>query len=278
LKKIAYIFFPAFIFFVFCGCSNNKGETVLAKAAGKKLTYSELSNRFDTTSVKSRERLNDAINHWINLSVLYEEAKDDITSSDEYKTMLEHAKQDIAVNLLLKQEIYDKEIHINEAEITNYYNRHTAEYFLSSEIVNISYAIFISETVAMNFLQTISEKNRWIKEIESFIKSHAQELVTAYEDSVFFFFFELYPPDVWKAATALQVSEISKPVRTFDGYIVVKLNSYQKAGEIGSKIFAREDVIERLTVEKRKELYMEYLNLLRTKYGTENYFEISKNE
>ena len=278
MKKVVYIFLTVFILTAFFGCFENKGETVLAKAAGKKLTYSELSGRFDTTSIKSRERLNDAINHWINLSVLYEEAKNDITGSGEYKMMLENAKQDIAVNLLLKQEIYSKEVHINENEIINYYNSHLAEYFLSSDIVNISYAVFINESIAAKFLTTISEKNKWITEVQSFIKSHAREVVVSYEDSVFFKRSELYPPDVWKVATALRVLEVSKPVRTFDGYMVVKLNSYQRAGEIGSKIYAREDIIERLTVEKKKDLYMKYLNSLRTKYGTENYFEVSINE
>lgn len=262
------------------GCSSDsKDEVVLAKASGKKLTYSELPNYFDTTSMKSKERLNDFINHWINISVLYEEANDaDITSSDEYKIAIEQAKQNIAVNLLLKQEIYDKEINITSAEIHNLYNRHRAEYFLNSDIVNISYAVFVSESAAMNFLQGISNKNRWINEVEAFIISHAQELIITYADSVFYKRTELYPPDVWKIATAIEVSQVSRPIRTFDGYIVIKLNSYQKAGEIGSLLYVKDDIIERITIEKKKELYMKYLKSLHEKYRTENYFETSKNE
>ena len=252
---------------------------MLAKAAGKKLTYSELSIHVDTTSVKSRERVNGFINNWINVSILFEEAKEaDVTSSDEYKIMVEQARQDIAVNLLLKQEIYDKEIYISNADIQNYYNRHKNEYFLSIDVVNISYVVFVSENVAMNFLQVISEKNRWIKEVESFIVSNAQTLVVSYEDSVFFKRSELYPPDVWKATTALQIGEVSRPIRTFDGYMVVKLNNYQRAGEIGDILYARGDIIERLTVDKKKELYMNYLRSLHTKYRVENYFEVPTNE
>jgi hypothetical protein len=280
LKKFIYISFVTFIFYFSLGCSkDSRNEIVLAKTAGKKLTYSELSARVDTTSVRSRERVNDFINNWINVSILFEEAKEaDVTGSDEYKTMIEQARQDIAVNLLLKQEVYDKDIYISNAEIQNYYNRHRNEYFLSIDIVNISYVVFVNENIAVNFLQGISEKNRLIKEVESFITSNAQTLVIAYKDSVFFKRSELYPPDVWKATTALQIGEISRPIRTFDGYMIIKLNSYQKAGEIGSLLYAKDDIIERLTIDKKKELYMNYLRSLRTKYRTENYFEISTNE
>ena len=252
---------------------------MLAKAAGKKLMYSELSDRFDTTSIRSKERVSNFINNWINVSILYEEAKEsDVTSSDEYKMMIEQARQDIAVNLLLKQEIYGKQIYISNTEIQNYYNRHRGEYFLSMDVVNISYVVFANENVAMNFLQGITEKNRWIKEVESFITSHAQTLVIAYEDSVFFKRSELYPPDVWKAATVLQIGEMSRPIRTFDGYMVIKLNNYQRAGEIGNMLYAKDDIIERLTIDKKKELYLEYLKSLYIKYRTENYFEVPTNE
>jgi len=277
LKKLSYIFVVAFIFCIYSGCSSDtKDEIVLARVAGNKLIGSEVPFHVDTASEQSKGKLNDFINHWINISILYEEAKGShITSSNDYKMMVEQAKRDIAVNMLLQEEIYNKEISISSAEIINYYNRHKNEYLLTTDVVNISYALFINESAAMKFSQTISEKNKWIAEIENFISSHAQELVSVYEDSLFFKRSELYPPDVWKTASALNINEISKPVRTFDGYMVVKLNSYQKAGEIGNLNYAREDIIERLTMDKKKELYMKYLNTLYSKYRTEKYFDIS---
>ena len=280
MKKLLCIFFAIFVFCFSVGCSTDKkNEVVLAKAAGNKLTYADIPASFDTTSIKSREKVNDFINHWINVSVLYEEAKDaGITNLDEYKNMVEQAKKDIAVNLLMKEEIYDKKININSNEILNYYNRYKNEYFLNSDIVNISYVLFVSENAATNFLQEISDKNKWLKEIETFIKAHAQELVTGYEDSIFFKRNELYPPDVWRSITSMAISEVSRPIKTLDGYMVAKLNSYQKEGEIGNLPYAKDDIIERLTVEKKKELYLKYLKSLHTKYRTENYFELSTNE
>jgi len=277
LKKLSYIFIVTFIFCFSFGCSSDtKDEIVLARAAGNKLTSSEVPFHVDTTSEQSRGKLNDFINHWINISILYEEAKGShITGSNDYKMMVEQAKRDIAVNMLLQEEIYNKEISISSAEILNYYNRYKNEYLLTTDVVNISYALFVNESAALNFSQIISKKNKWVTEIENFISSHAQELVNAYEDSLFFKRSELYPPDVWKAATALDINEISKPIRTFDGYMIVKLNSYQKAGEIGNLSYAREDIIERLTMDKKKELYMKYLNTLYSKYRTEKYFDIS---
>ena len=262
---------------LYSGCSKDKeGDIFLAKVEGEKLTYHEVASRFDTTSIKSRKKLQDYINNWINTSVLYKEAENtDIIDSDEYKEILNEAKKEIAVNLLLKKEVYDKKINVEYSEILNYYNQHRNEFFLGSDVVNICYATFINESSALNFRQSVNDSRGWKSAVSGFIKSHAQELVVAHEDSTFFKQSELYPPDIWKSIIPLKYGELSKPLRVFDGFMIVKLNSYQKAGEIGSLEFAKSDIVERLTVEKKRQIYLSFLKSLNEKYKSENYYEYS---
>jgi hypothetical protein len=259
------------------GCSKNKeGEIYLAKVENDKLTFGELASRFDTTNIKSKQKLKDFINHWINTTVLYKEAENsDIVDSKEYEEMLNEAKKEIAVNLLLKKEVYERKVTADYSEILYYYNQHRNEFFLGSDVINICYVTFVDEASASNFRKSVVEDNNWKTVVTNYIKFHAQSLVVAHEDSVFFKQSDLYPPDIWKSITPLKIGELSKPLRVFDGIMIVKLNSYQKAGEIGSLAYAKSDIVERITVEKKRLIYLNYLKALHEKYKPENYYEYS---
>jgi hypothetical protein len=274
-SKIIFICAVGLLFYA--GCSKSKESDIyLAEVEGEKLTFKDIASRFDTTSMKSKKKLQDYVNHWINTSVLYKEADNsDIVDSDEYKELLNEAKKEIAVNLLLKKEVYEKKIDIAYSEIQNYYYQHRNEFFLGSDVVNISYATFINEPSALGFRQSVIDGKSWSTAVTDYIKTHAQNLVVAHEDSTFFKQSELYPPDIWKSIVPLKLNELSKPLRVFDGFMVVKLNCYQKAGEIGSLEFAKSDIVERLTVERKRQIYMNYLKSLHEKYKSENYYNYS---
>lgn len=272
------IFFTSVVLvLLLTGCSKSKQtDLYLAEVDNEKLTYSELASRFDTTSLKSKQKLKDYINHWLNTSVLYKEAeKTDLTDSEEYEELLNEAKKEIAVNLLLKKEVYDKKVDIKNSEILNYYNQHRNEFFLGGDLINICYAVFSNEAGASSFQKSYSSGINWSSTVNSFIKAHAQDLVVAYKDSTFFKQSELYPPDIWKSIIPLRIGELSKPLRVFDGIMIVKMNSYQKAGDIGSLEFAKSDIVERITVDKKRQIYLNYLKSLHQKYKSENYYEYS---
>ena len=271
------IFYLAFGIIWFAGCSNNsENDAPLARVDDEKLTYKELASRFDTTSMKSKKKLQDYLNHWINTTTLYKEAENsDITDSDEYEELLKEAKKEIAVNLLLKREVYDKKITVDDSEVLSYYYQHRNEFFLGSDVINISHATFVNESSALEFRNNVlSDGKDWKNALNEYIKSHAQDLVVSHEDSAFFKQqSELYPPDIWKSVVPLGINELSRPLRVFDGFMIVKLNSFQKAGDIGNLEFAKSEIFERIIVEKKRQLYLNYLKSLRDKYKTENYYE-----
>ena len=275
MKQILLIL-SLYLLILLTGCSKDKTPNpVLAKVDDEELLYNYVFDRLDTASIKSKEKVNEFINHWINTSILYKEAKErDILDSDEYKELIEEAKKEIAINLLLKKEVYDKKVNINDDEIKSYYENHRTEFYLPNDVVSICFAVFKSENAANEFRSSY-DKSNWIYAVENFIKYHAQNLLVSYQDTTFFKQSELYPPDLWKSIIQLNVGELSKPLKVFDGYMIVKLNKYQKAGEVGSIEFAKNDITERLIVEKKRQLYNNYLKSLSNKYKTENFYELS---
>ena len=270
------LFLSLYLLLLLTGCSKDKTPNpVLAKVDDEELLYNYVFDRVDTVSIKSKEKVNEFINHWINTSILYKEAKErDILDSDEYKELLEEAKKEIAINLLLKKEVYNKKVNINFEEISSYYENHRNEFYLPNDIVSICFAVFKSEDAANEFRNNYNKSN-WNYAVENFVRSHAQNLIVSYQDTTFFKQSELYPPDLWKSIIQLNQGDLSKPLKVFDGYMVVKLNRYQKAGEIGSIEFAKNDIIERLIVDKKRQLYNDYLKSLSNKYKTENFYELS---
>lgn len=274
IKKLLFIFFGG-LFFISCS-KKDSNDTVIARVEGDELTYNDITSRFDTASIRSKQKINDFITHWINTTLIYKEAENsDIIDSDEYKELVEEAKKEIAVNLLLKKEVNDKQVNINEEEIESYYNQHRNEFYLPNDIVSICFAVFSNELAANEFRTKYDNNISWNLLVENFIKSHAQDLVINFQDTTFFKQTDLYPPDIWRSIIQLKVGELSKPLSVFDGYMVVKLNSYQKAGEQGSLEYAKSDIKERLTVEKKRQLYNNFLKNLYKKYKSENLYELS---
>jgi len=274
--KIKILPLLAFVSLLCLHCSKtSEGNIPLAKADGDELTMNDITSRFDTTSSKSKQKLKDYINHWLNTTVLYKEAIDrDITGSEEYEDMLNQAKREIAVNLLLKDEIYGKHIEITDGEIEEYYQRHRNEFFLGNDVVNFSFATFINESSASEF-RKLYAGGSWKEAVKDFIDSHAQDLVVTHQDSAYYKQTEIYPPDIWKSIIPLRVGELSLPLQVFDGIMIVKMNSYQRAGEIGSIDYAKSEILERLTVDKKRYLYLNFLKTLHQKFKSENYYEYS---
>ena len=80
---------------------------------------------------------------------------------------------------------------------------------------------------------------------------------------------EVSPIDIWKNAVKMEPGQISAPFKVLNGYMVLKLNFKQKAGEIGNMNYARNDIKERLNIEKKRKSYLDFLRDLQTKYHPE---------
>jgi hypothetical protein len=268
LRKVNYILIVISFLSFFCD-SRKENPIYLAKVNDNYLSLNDLKTRFDTNSIRSKSKVQEYINQWITQNILYTEAEEKgITKTQEFNDLLEEAKKSIAVNLLLEKEIYSKTIDISPIEITDYYNNHKDEFILGNDMINISYIVFVNLEKAKDFKESITAEN-WKDRIYQLRQASSVKEILSESDSVFYKSFELSSPDIWKSAIGMHNDEISKPIRSLDGYVVFKLNSFQRAGEIGGINFAKSEIKERILIDKRKKIYSGFLYDLQKKYRPE---------
>jgi hypothetical protein len=250
-------------------CEKQKDIPVyLAKVDNEYLNARKVADDLDSTNLKSKNKMSEYINQWVNQTMLYKEAeKRGILKSDKYLSALEEAQKSIAVNILLEEQIYSKTIDIPENEIVDYYNNHKSEFFLGSDIIGISYIIFSGMNFADDFKKEASN-SAWESSIEKF-RMKSGNSVIKYENDAVFKNSEVSPIDIWKNAIKLEPGKISSPFKVLNGFMVLKLNYKQKAGEIGNMNYARNDIKERLNIEKKRKSYLDFLRDLQTKYHPE---------
>jgi hypothetical protein len=251
-------------------CDNKKEIPVyVARVDDKYLSFEEIKQTFDTNLIRSKTKLQEYINQWVNTNLLYKEAQNrDITASDEYKSLVEKAKMEIAANLLLENEVYNAKIDISEDEILEYYKYHKDEFLLGRDIVNISYIIFSELNIGEDFKKNVNSNN-WKIMVERYKFNLYAKYYIADEDSAIFKQNELSPVDIWRMADQMQPNQISGPIKVIDGYIILKLNDSQKAGEIGNLNYASSEIVERLTIDKKRKRYLDFLHDLQRKYHPE---------
>jgi hypothetical protein len=268
LNKHYYILILASFLNFFC--DGKKDEPLyLAKVSGDYLSLEDLKGRFDTNSIKTKSKVQDYINQWVNQNLLFKEAIErGVTKSQEFNDLVKESSKAIAINILLENELYSKPVEITQIEVQDYYNNHRDEFILGNEIVNISCVVFSGIEAAREFKAAV-KTNNWISAVTLFKKNAFSNTIISIDDSAFFKSSELSPPDVWKAAINSHVGDISEPIRALDGFIVLKLNSYQKAGEIGDINFAKSEIKERILIDKRRKLYSSFLYELQKKYHPE---------
>jgi hypothetical protein len=263
-----------FFLLLFClltGSSCEKQKSVpgyIAKVDNEYLSAQKVIDDLDSVNIKSRKLMNEYINQWINQTMLYKEAeKRGILKSEKYLSILEETQKSIAVNILLNNEIYSKNSEIPLSEINDYYNNHKTEFFLGCDIIGISYIIFSDLGNADAFKKEVT-KSLW-ENISEKYKMRLNKLILKSENDVIFKTAEVSPIDIWKNSVKMEPGQISAPFKVLNGYMVLKLNFKQKAGEIGNMNYARNDIKERLNIEKKRKSYLDFLRDLQTKYHPE---------
>lgn len=123
MKKTIYTILILFTLISLFACKKKEDGKVVAEVKGTTLYEKEFRSRFSEKewSNLSEEKRNEAINDWVEITLLSQEAiKRGFEKLPEVKFNIKYAKNTILANELLSQELED--INITEGEIFDYYN------------------------------------------------------------------------------------------------------------------------------------------------------------
>jgi peptidyl-prolyl cis-trans isomerase C len=252
-----------------------ENSTVVAKIGGERITKEDLIESLDGLPPKqqvnylsSPERLKEYLDSLINQIILYKEAeKRGIDKRKAVKNNIQNYERRLLIQAL-SQDILGREL--SEEEIRKYYEENPIDF----SQVRIS-QIFIKANPEQGISKDEARTIAWLVVNRANAGESFEELVEYFSDDIEtkkrggdlgYISRGRLPNDLENKIFSFKVGEISNPVETEDGFLIIKVTE-------GPKILPFYQVRDRIQVELRKKEFSDYTKKLREQIGVEVFEE-----
>lgn len=249
---------------LFFSCQWGKRETVVARVGDAELTLEEAKAALDTTRGVTNEQLLAYISRWVDEELLYQEARRrGIESSDEFTGRLNQTRRQFANQMLLEEEFHRDSSALDEEEIRAYYEQHTEEFFLREDIIKLNRVCFERRDQASIFAAAVARDIPWQRALEDIAANPSEAGIVSGAVEELQTQRTLYPPELWKVVRATTQGDVSFPVKTEQGYVILQPLSLFPRGQVAAYEVVRDEVRRRTIIERRRTVYSDLLGTLR---------------
>ncbi|MGH2569112.1 MAG: peptidyl-prolyl cis-trans isomerase, partial [Bacteroidota bacterium] len=251
------------------GCQRSETpQTPVARVDGRTLTLEEIAARFDSLRGASEAQVHAYVQRWITDELLYREAvRRGLDQQPSLATQLEDIRRQLVINALLDREVYDAtSAEGSPDEVHRYYEEHQREFMVTSDVVLVSFVLFVDREAANAFRTAILRGIPWSQALHSTSEEQGFHAgIVSSVDSAYFTQQTLFPVELWRTATGIGTNNPSFPVRTEEGYYVLIVWKLARQGQQAELPYVEKEIRSRLTIERRRELYDALLENLRSK-------------
>jgi peptidyl-prolyl cis-trans isomerase C len=272
MRRLFFLFFLNFMVFTL-GCSKNgdSGSPVLAKVNDTEITKEIFMQEYNRVPEWARERIQKEegkkkfLEDLINKELIYQEAKRNGLHRDkEFKDRVEVFEKVMMVRMALEKESEGK-ARVDEKEIREYYDNNIDEYKVSQ--VKAKHILVGTESEAEAILEKL-ERGEDFSQLAGKISKDKTSAKKA--GDLGFFGRGKMVPEFEEAAFALEIGEISRPVRTRFGYHVIQVVD-KKEGDLPSFDDVKESIARKLMMEKQRIIIEPYIENLKRENKVETF-------
>jgi hypothetical protein len=245
------------VLLLLAGCGQEKRGTVVAKVGDAELTLEEALLAVDTTRAPAALQVRAYALSWVTNELLHQEAKKrGLDHSPSVERQLDDVTRQLAVQALLDQEDQADTAAPSDAALREYFSAHAAEFFLREDMVKLNVIVLARREEASALAAAVSGGTAWAVAVDRLrADSTTAPTIRFQAAGQFYSRRTLTPPDLWKVASALGVNEVSFPVRVGDAFAVLQLLASIAEGKAAEFEFVRDEVLERLAMERRRSRY-----------------------
>jgi len=272
MKKIVLIVFVVTALFA---CSKKEmGQTnagpFLAKVGSARITQADYDREFQALPDYAKQMFDNGagkekfLDEIVKKEILYQEAlKKGMDKSPDFSKKLEEFKKLTLISELLQKEIMSKAA-VSDKDVREYYDKHKQD-FASTSQIKASHILVKTEKEAEDIEARLKkgEKFEDIARKESIDKASAKN-----GGDIGYFSKGQLVPEFERAAAALTPGQISAPVKTAFGYHIIKVVD-KKMGPVVDFDRVKDIISQRLSGEKQKEAFDQYMTDLRKNYSVE---------
>jgi hypothetical protein len=260
------------------GCGKHLPPSpVMARVGDDALTYEEALGHIDTTMGDRNVQLRQYIASWVTSELLYQEAKrKGIENSGPVNRQLDEIRRHLATQSYLEQYVYHDTTSIPDDTLRAYFENHGAEFFIREDVKQLNIALLNNREKASTFAAAVAQGTAWKVALAAFMKDTASAAtLLSSSGGRYYSVHTIIPPELWKVTQALANGEVSFPVKTESGYVVVQVIRIFKQGAASPFEFAKDEILQRVLLERRRKTYDDLLKSLRNRYSVQIYFSPS---
>jgi len=204
------------------------------------------------------------LNEITNKEMLYQEAlKKGLDKTPDFQKKLEDFKKITLVTELFEKEVMAK-AKVSDQEVKDYYDKHKEELVPTTQI-KASHILVKTEDEAKKVLERL-KKGEKFADIAKAVSIDKGSAVNG--GDLGYFSKGQMVPEFEKAAASLKIGELSMPVKTQFGYHIIKVTDKKKGAPVEfDKIKGM--ISQKLSAEKQKEAFDQYINELKKNYKVE---------
>lgn len=251
-----------------CSCRTKTTDQVIARVGATELTLVDALAHIDTMDGQSREhRLAAYAASWATRELLYQEARrSGIEDQDDFQRQVADTRRQLATEAFLMKFLAADSLAPNEDSLHAYYSVHRDEFLVPREMIQLNLAMFETRDRASAFAATLLRGAEWNAAVTTALADSPKPRVFMPE---YYTQRTLYPPELWRVASALGVGELSFPVKTSAGFAILQPLAFVKEGKRAEFDLVREEVRQRFTLDRRRVRYEQLLGTLRTQTNVE---------
>ncbi len=256
------------LFLAACGRDSGRGGYV-ARVNSAVLTDADIAHMRDSLGEMGAAS-RDYVNEWVVNELLYQEAeRRGVTDEPAFREQLDAMRKRLAVAALLQESVYGKvdSSAINADSVTAVFSRTASAFALREDVTQASSVLFRDRDAANAFRTRVLRGGAWDAALAEILSHRTQPSpVLRSADHQFYTRATLYPEELWKLARSLAREEISFPLRTEEGYYVLRTHLTLRQGEIPPLAYVRAEVRERMLMDLRRDRYEAFLGTLRKRH------------
>lgn len=240
---------------------------VLAVVNGREIMQSDVNMLYanlgpNAAQYKGEQGQKQLLEQLVLEEMLYTEAKTEkLEESQEYLTALEQLKKSLLAQFYVSKIM--KNVEVTEEEVKEYYEKNKAT-FVTGEKVKASHILVKTEEEANKILEEINGGLSFADAAQKYSSCPSKQAGGSLGE----FGKGQMVPEFEKAVFAMELGEVSKPVKTQFGFHLIRLDAKQDNKEL-SFDEVKAEITNRVKYEKQNKAYTEKQNALRDKYKVE---------